>query len=115
MIASNTYKLIFKDTGVHRIQTVSALTSVAGYARPSSSLQTTPECPVLLSKVTRGNGAPGPESVLYGTGNRQTTAHSGWTHWQYARLKVGRGGTRSPGLSLRAAAHRCWCRDLRPW
>ena len=54
MIASNTYKLIFKDTGVHRIQTVSAFTSVAGYAGPSSSLQTTPEVPVLLSEVHSG-------------------------------------------------------------
>ena len=41
----------------HRIQlqlsveTVSAFTSVAGYAGPSSSLQTTPEVPVLLPEV----------------------------------------------------------------
>ena len=38
----------------HRIQTVSAFTSVAGYAGPSSSLQTTPESPVLLSEVQSG-------------------------------------------------------------
>ena len=33
------------------VETVSAFTSVAGYAGPSSSLQTTPESPVLLSEV----------------------------------------------------------------
>ena len=47
----------------HRIQlqlsveTVSAFTSVAGYAGPSSSLQTTPEVPVLLPEVQSGASA----------------------------------------------------------
>jgi hypothetical protein len=46
----------------HRIQlqlsveTVSAFTSVAGYAGPSSSLQTTPEVPVLLPEVQTRSG-----------------------------------------------------------
>jgi len=116
----------------HRIQTVSAFTSVAGYAGPSSPLQTTPEVPVLLPEVQSGASAcvtghprsrgpgpgPSPGGSLHVTGLTGIffafLTSSGFVHFLHPRKQTGFGRDKIRCSKKEMQQPRIECFLLRP-